>query len=246
MVTLRKLELLGEENEEKKVVKYLGDYFNSKGGNSDLVDKSIGSITSTITDIIAFCRELSLGNFEIHIMLQLYESIFLSKLLFNSQSWSRIKKKELEDLQTRPIKDVKASHENAVHNTYSWYFPRTRFLHHILNLDEKDPVFRIYKEQQEFINEPNWSNEIITIRQLYSLNYKDSEIKTFSKVKWRNIVKKSIRNYAYKELTSLAQCKTKTKEIPKHLSTESTYVQQSYILKLPTKVARRAFKELSK
>ena len=115
------------------------------------------------------------------------------------------------------------------------------FLHHILNLDEKDPVFRVYKEHQEFINEPNWSNEITTIRQMYSLNYKDSEIITFSKVKRRNIVKKSIRNYAYKELTSLAQCKTKTKEVTKHLSTESTYVQQSYILKLPTKAARRAF-----
>ena len=76
---------------------------------------------------------------------------------------------------------------------------------------------------------------------MYSLNYKDSEIKTFSKVKWRNIVKKSIRNYAFKELTSLAQCETNTKEITKHLSTESTYVQQYYILKLPTKVARRAF-----
>ena len=115
------------------------------------------------------------------------------------------------------------------------------FLHHILNLDEKDPVFRVYKEQQEFINELNWSNEITAFRQMYNLNYKDSEIKTFSKVKWRNIVNKSIRNYAYKELTSLAQCKTKTKEITKHLSTESTYVRQSYILKLPTKAARRAF-----
>ena len=80
MVTLPKSELHGEEIEEKKVVKYLGDYFNSKGDNSDLVDKCIGSITSTITDIIAFCSELSLSNFEIHIMLQLYESIFLSFL----------------------------------------------------------------------------------------------------------------------------------------------------------------------
>ena len=115
------------------------------------------------------------------------------------------------------------------------------FLHHILNLDEKDPVFRVYKEHQEFINEPNWSNEITTIRQMYSLNYKDSEFKTFSKVKRRYIVKKSIRNYAYKELTSLAQCKTRTKEVTKHLSTESTYVQQSCILKLTTKAARRAF-----
>ena len=87
MVTLPKLELHGEEIEEKKAAKYLGDYFDSKGDNSDLVDKRIGSITSAMTDIIAFCSKISLGNFEIHIMLQLYESIFLSKLLFNSQSW---------------------------------------------------------------------------------------------------------------------------------------------------------------
>ena len=107
MVTLPKLELHGEEIEEKKVVKYLGDYFNSKGDNSDLVDKRIGPITSTITDIIAFCSELSLGNFEIYIMLQLYESKFLSKLLFNSQSWSRIKKKELEDLQHVQLRMLK-------------------------------------------------------------------------------------------------------------------------------------------
>ena len=73
MATLPKLELLGEEIEEKKVVKYLGDYFNSKGDNSDLADKRIGSLTSTVTDIIAFCSELSLGNLEIHIVLQLYE-----------------------------------------------------------------------------------------------------------------------------------------------------------------------------
>ena len=139
-------------------------------------------------------------------MLQVYESIFLSKLLFNSQSWSRIKKKErTRGLATRPIKDVKASHQSAVYNTCSWYFPRTRllpiehlinqrkltFLHHILNLDEKDPVFCAYKEQQEFINEPNWSNEITTIRQMYSLNYKDSKLKLSAKLNGEILLRKA-------------------------------------------------------
>ena len=107
MVTLPKLDLHGEEIEEKKIVKYLSDYFNSKGDNSDLVDKRIGSITSTITNIIAFSSELSLYNFEIDIVLPLYESIFLSKLLFNSESWPRIKKKELEDLQHVQLRMLK-------------------------------------------------------------------------------------------------------------------------------------------
>ena len=149
MVTLPKLELHAEEIEEKKVVKYLGDYFNSKGDISDLVDKRIGSITSTITDIIAFCSDLSLGNFEVHIMLQLYESIFLSKLLFNSQSWSKIKKKELEDLQHVQLRMLKQVMKVPYTTPTAGIFlelgllpiehlinqRKLAFLHHILNLD---------------------------------------------------------------------------------------------------------------
>ena len=144
MVTLPKLELHAEEIEEKKVVKYLGDYFNS-----DLVDKRIRSITSTITDIIAFCSDLSLGNFEVHIMLQLYESIFLSKLLFNSQSWSKIKKKELEDLQHVQLRMLKQVMKVPYTTPTAGIFlklgllpiehlinqRKLAFLHHILNLD---------------------------------------------------------------------------------------------------------------
>ena len=51
------------------------------------------------------------------------------------------------------------------------------FLHHILNLHENDQVLLVYNEQQKFINEPNWSNEINSIRKLYGINHTDSEIK---------------------------------------------------------------------
>ena len=58
---------------------------------------------------MAFCFEVSLGNFEIQILLQLYDSIFLGKLLFNFQSWSRMTRKhydELQQVQLRMLKQI--------------------------------------------------------------------------------------------------------------------------------------------
>ena len=97
-VILPKSEIHNKTINEKSVVKYLGDYFNSKGDNNDLISKRIGSSATAVTDIMAFCSKLSLGNFEIHILLQLYDSIFLGKLLLISQSWSRMTRKHYDEL----------------------------------------------------------------------------------------------------------------------------------------------------
>ena len=35
------------------------------------------------------------------------------------------------------------------------------FLHHILNLDDDDPVKKVYRAEQRLEFEPNWANEII-------------------------------------------------------------------------------------
>ena len=72
-ITLPKSEIHEETINEKHVVKYLGDYFNCKGNNKDLISKRIGSSVTAITDIMGFCFEVSLGNFEIHILLQHYD-----------------------------------------------------------------------------------------------------------------------------------------------------------------------------
>ena len=57
--------------------------------------------------IQAFCKEIALKNYEIQIMLQLYESIFLSNVLFNCQSWTNLTNTHIESLQTLQIKHLK-------------------------------------------------------------------------------------------------------------------------------------------
>ena len=45
-----------------------------------------------LVSIQTMCKEIAPGNYEIQILLQLYESILLSSLLFNCQPWTCIRK----------------------------------------------------------------------------------------------------------------------------------------------------------
>ena len=102
-----KLDLNGETAENVGKVKYLGDTFNRKGNNNDLIESRVKTGKQTIGVIQAFCKEIALGNYEIHIMLQLYESIFLSTVLFNCQSWTNVTNTHIESLQTLQMKYLK-------------------------------------------------------------------------------------------------------------------------------------------
>ena len=97
----------GETAENVDAVKYLGDIFNSKGNNNDLIESRVKTGKQKIGVIQAFCKEIEIGNYEIQIMLQLYESIFLSTVFFNCQSQTNLTNIHIKSLQTLQMKYLK-------------------------------------------------------------------------------------------------------------------------------------------
>ena len=81
--------------------------FNSKGNNNDLIESRVRTGIQKIGVIQAFCKEIALGNYEIQIMLQLYESIFLSIVLFNCQSWTNLTNTHIESLKALQMQYLK-------------------------------------------------------------------------------------------------------------------------------------------
>ena len=63
---------------------------NSKGNNVALckhrVDKSVGSII----EIISLCKETNFGKHQIFSRLVMYQPVFLSRLIYNCESWSNL------------------------------------------------------------------------------------------------------------------------------------------------------------
>ena len=100
---LPKLTINREIVKEKEKIKYLSDFFNSKGSNTALINERVTAMISVTPDLIAMGKEISLGNYETEILLILYNAVFLNKLLFNCQSWSKLTKNDLRQLEMKQL-----------------------------------------------------------------------------------------------------------------------------------------------
>ena len=86
--------------EERRVVTYLGDLFNNKGNNSDLIDDRVKKGKCCIINSMSLCSDITMGLFAIETLLLLYKSLFLAVVLYNAQSWSNLNNRDRINLQT--------------------------------------------------------------------------------------------------------------------------------------------------
>ena len=98
--------------------------------------------------------------------------MFLSSVLYNSQSWTNLSTTDLGRLEILQLNYLKrilqapASTPNVSVFLELGILPieaeihkkQLTFLHHILTLSPDDPVLIAYHEQMSFPFEPNWAN----------------------------------------------------------------------------------------
>ena len=112
-----------------------------------------------------------------------------------------------------------------------------QFLHHILTLEDDDPVKTAYNQQKLFPYEKNWYNEVITLRSKYGLTQTDSEIAELSKDKWKSQVKTAVIELALEYLNNENSEKTKTCHLPVYTALQP----QKYFEYLPPADSRLLF-----
>ena len=247
-------ENLTVNNEKIKLVnvaKYLGDSFNSKGSYADLCKERVDRARGSTHELLALCREVTFGTQQIETMLILYQSIFLPRLIYNYESWSNLKTKDYQALQSvqlsylRSVMEVPGSTPIAALFLELSVLPikfeieqrQLFFLKRILDKDPDDPVHAVYKEQLNYNFEENWANYIFQLRHTYNLPLNDENIKKMTLSQWKSVVKSAIRQDAFMQLT--IQCANNRKT--SHLKYES-FVRASYLKKLDPNIARVIFK----
>ena len=70
---------------------------------------------------------------------------------------------------------------------YEIHIRQLGFLHHILTLNENDPVKHAYQQQLKYSMASNWANEVIQIRNSYSIVEEDTEVAKLSQRRWKKI-----------------------------------------------------------
>ena len=195
--------------------------------------------------IASLVAETDLGVHKINVCLLLYQSLFLSTMLFNSQTWSNLRKKDLEDLKTLQCKFLKKiiGVPNSTCNAFTFlelgvlpieqeiHKRQLMYLQRILQLDEDDPVKKVFEFQccqSQTDGERNWWSGIKELMEKYEIEESLEEIKNMSKEVFKNAVNLKVRMVALEELRTECQSKKKTSELEYTELKMQGYLQSFY------------------
>ena len=196
-------------------VKYLGDLINSQGNNCDLIKSRTDRSYGSVTELISICKEAYFRSKQIEIMLLLYRSVHLPRLIYNCESWSKLTKNdicEFQKAQRRYLRSImEALGSTPVAATYLELgvlpieyeidIRRLRFLWTILQKNNDDPVKMVYTEMLKYPFEENCANDVMKLRCKYGLSMDDASVETTGMNEWKYLIKSSVKNYALRCLT---------------------------------------------
>ncbi len=201
-----------------EVLVYLGDVFNTKGNNDDLIKDRVRRGTKASICITSLIQETNLGKHEISVWLLLYHSLFLSTVLFNSQTWSRLRDKDMEKLQVMQQKLLKKMVGVSTGTPNSFLFlelgvlpikaelhkRQLMYLHRILLLPIDDPVHQMFINLMalDLKGEENWWTQVKLLLPRYGLPLVFDNLRMYTKSTFKSLVNKAIRNVVTKELIS--------------------------------------------
>ena len=250
-INVPQLEINGIQLKEVGKMICLGDVFNSKGNNDDLMEDRVKRGTAAAVSIHGFMREVSVGIHTISVYILLHRAIFLASILFNAQAWSNLTEKNISKLSSMQLKFLKKSMKvkQAVANSfvylelgvlpveYEMHKRQMSFLHHIIHLDKNDPVRKMWEYQKLLPDHNNWWNCVEKLLIKYGIEVSEENIKNMSKESFKEKIKKAVLKVAFEELK--IECKGKEKT--KHL-TYQEFTTQSYLTALYPNLSRIIFK----
>ena len=222
------------------VITCLGDPINNKGTNSDLIADRQQRGTSAMIRIEVLVKETGLGIYTINVHLLLYHSLFLSCVLFNSQVWRNLTETELKTLETlqgRCLKKIVEAPQSTCNSfTYLEFgvVPirfiiqknQLMFLHHIVHLEEDDPVKLMWKNMKILEEECNWWSNVRVLMTKYGISLQDAEEK--SRESFKKLVKEKIHEVALVELSKDCKDKKKTSALSFTVLKPQDYLNHLY------------------
>ena len=161
----------------------------------------------------------------IQIGLILRNSIFISKMLLNSEVWNSITKYQLDDMEKVDrflLKHTLGAHSKAsiewlhadtgtLNLKSSIQIRRLMYLWHILSRDKSELIYRIYQAQKLSSSVGDWFRIVQADMKELNINMTDEEIQGVPKHAFKTFVKKKVREKFIEHLNSLRNQHSKSK-----------------------------------
>ena len=251
------LELCGQPMLRELESKYLGDYICESGLTGSVqytvnkrkktVDRAIYEIRSVVND----CRNHILGGLVSG--LELWESAVVPMLLYNSETWAEISKKTIDDLEGLQMNFLRTilgvgkgcpipllfSETGTLLMEYRILQSKLVFLHHLEQLPDSSLAKQVYTTQIKH-GLPGIAIEC----QDFFAKFEIVDLKSYSKLQFKRLVKSKVRELNKSKLLELARVKQYKKVVLDELKLND-FKLKPYFRNLSFKDAKLKFKLVS-
>ena len=222
-----KLEVHGTVMQEVTHDKYLGDIVSSNG-KTDLniksrVEKGLGNVTK----IMNMLEKVTLGNHYFKTALLMRESIFLSGMLTNAESWHGLSSTHISHLESvdklllRKILNTPIS--TPIESMYLELgilrigtivkARRVNFLHYLLTTEQSEMMYKVFIVQWNHPSKNDWTQLVQQDLIDFNIEANLSSIKSKSEWAFKNLVRRKAREYEFGELMKMKQPHTKLDDL---------------------------------
>ena len=186
-------------------------------------------------------EDVNFGKFKIQTGLILRDSIFMSKMLLNSEVWHSITKSQIEEMEVIDkmlLRNILSAHSKT---GIEWLYSdcgaldiknrimirRLMYLWHILSRDNTELIRRIYNTQSISNNIGDWVRLVQADKKELGITLTDEEIQGVSKNVFRKFVKKRATLNHLKKLSELKMKHSKSKFLSCSKLEVADYIQNS-------------------
>ena len=230
---------------------YLGDVISNSGNNNENIKNRVKKGFSAISQIKTILKNVGFGSFEIPTGLLMRDSIFVSKVLLNSEVWNSLTKYQVDQLEIidrRLLRQILGAHSKT---SIEWLYIETgkfniksliqirrlMYLWHILNRNKSELIRRIYEAQKMNNNSGDWIKLVESDKKELEIAMEDEEIQGLSKETFKNYVKSKVKINQLKQLNNMKKTHSKSEylncselELAKYLEDPSFNTKQKQLL----------------
>ena len=170
---------------------------------------------------------MCLGKWHYEAAMVFRNSLLLSTLLTNAESWYSLTTKDVSELERvdeallRKILEAPAKTPiealylelGATPIRFLLMLRRISYLHHILQQDEESMLFRVLKSQEENPGKGDWVHLVKQDINSLKINLTFEEIAKMSKYNLKYILKTAVKEEAYKYLSDIQSGHSKTRNL---------------------------------